>query len=244
MRFRGSNPVYTRMNEFDLDYSDQVTYTGVTVKSFLLLTIVAVFAMFSGRMILETGTITGGGIGFLIAAPIIGMISVFVALRNPRLSMIFSIIYAIAEGTFLGVVSALYAVTQGNDVVITAVFGTFGVMFGMLFLFNTGIIRVGNRFKKFLFSALIGIIIASLFMFIGSIFGLLDTSGGFALYTGISVLSAIIASLYLIADFDDIKRMVESGAPKEYEWTLSLGLIVTLVWLYIELLRLIAIFKD
>ncbi|PAT01173.1 hypothetical protein CI105_07975 [Candidatus Izimaplasma bacterium ZiA1] len=243
MRFRGANPVYTRMNDFDLDYSDQVTYTGVTVKSFLLLMIVAVFAMFSGRAILETGTFTGG-IGFLIAAPLIGMVSLFIALRNPRLSMVFSIIYAIAEGTFLGVLSAIYALTQGNDVVITAVFGTFGVLFGMLFLFDTGIIRVGSKFKKFLFSALIGLIIASLFMFVGSLFGLLSTTGGYGLYTGIAVLSTVIASLYLLSDFDDIKRMVESGAPKEYEWTLALGLIVTLVWLYIELLRLIAIFKD
>ena len=243
MRFRGANPVYTRMNDFDLDYSDQVTYTGVTVKSFLLLIIVAVFAMFSGRTIIESGSFTGG-IGFLIAAPIIGMVSLFIALRNPRLSMVFSIIYAIAEGTFLGVISAIYALTQGNDVVITAVFGTFGVLFGMLFLFNTGIIRVGSKFKKFLFSALIGLIVASLFMFVGSFFGLLSTTGGYSLYIGIAVLSTIIASLYLLSDFDDIKRMVESGAPKEYEWTLALGLIVTLVWLYIELLRLIAIFKD
>lgn len=244
MRFRGQNPVYRSMNDdFAGDYTDQATYIGVTLKSTLLLLIVGFFAVYFGKDVIESGTIPFG-IGFLIMLPIIGMISVFIALRNPELSMIFAIIYAGVEGAFLGIVSGIYALMEGNDIIMVAVLGTLGVLGGMLFLYSTGIIRVGSKFKKFLMSALIGIIFASILLMVGSMFGALDTTAGYGIYIGISVLSTILASFFLLYDFDIITNMVESGAPKKMEWTLALGLVVTLVWLYIELLRLIAIFRD
>lgn len=244
MRFRGTNPVYKSMNnDYSADYTDQATYFGVTIRASLLLLIVGLFAVYFGQEVIVSEEIPFG-IGFLIAAPIIGMISVFVALRNPQLSMIFSIVYAIAEGTFLGVLSGIYAIMEGNDIVMIAILGTLGVLAGMLFLYSTGIIRIGSKGKKFMVSALVGLIVASIFLMIGSAFGALDTSAGYGIYVGISILSAVLASFFLLYDFDNITNMVESGAPKEYEWTLALGLVVTLVWLYIEILRLVAIFRD
>lgn len=244
MRFRSQNPVYRAMgNDFAYEDTDQATYFGVTLKSTLLLLIVGFFAVYFGKDVVETGVLPFG-IGFLILLPIIGMISVFVALRNPSLSIIFAIIYAMVEGAFLGIVSGLYAVMEGNDIIMLAVLGTLGVLSAMLLLYSTGIIRVGSRFRKFMFSALIGIIFASVLIFVSSFFGALDTSAGYGIYVGISVVSAIIASLFLLVDFDNITNMVESGVPKNMEWTLALGLVVTLVWLYIEILRLISIFKD
>ena len=111
----------------------------------------------------------------------------------------------------------------------------------MLVLYNTGIIRVGTFFRRFMMSMLFGLIGASLLMLILVLFSGGFTGGLYTMYVGIVVVSCIISALYLLIDFDNISNLVSAGAGKEYEWSLSLGLTVTIVWLYIELLRLVAI---
>ena len=239
MRFRGANPVYSRM-EYAESYGDSATYTGVTQKSGLLLAIIAVIALYFGASLnFEAGI--GLAIITVIISPIIAIISVIVAHRKTELAWIFSLIYATAEGIFLGFISALFAHYYGTEVVTMALLATFGVLSGMLFLYSTGIIRVGEYFRRVMFSMLIGLVFASLILMVMFMFGGIDTQGGYSFYVGIVVLSVIVSSLYLLVDFDNITKIVEAGAGKEYEWMLALGLVVTIVWLYIELLRLIVI---
>ncbi len=242
MRFRGQNPVYKRADY--TGYSDvSATYAGVTVKTAFLLAIIASIALYFGSQLDFETNITGMVITALIS-PIVALIMVILAHRKVELAFIFSILYAIFEGVFLGFISAIAASYAGSDAVLMALLATFGVLFGMLFLYGTGIIRVSAGFRRFLFSAIIGLLIASFFMIIMALTGLLDTHAGYSFYITIVLFSVVISSLYLLVDFDNVTNLVQSGAGKEYEWSLSLGLVITIVWLYIELLRLIMIISG
>ncbi len=238
MRFRGQNPVYKYGDYTErYDNADQATYTGVVAKTGFILGIIAVVALYFAY----TLEITSFGTNVLIpllVAPIIAIIAIIVTHRNPAIAMFSSIVYAICEGVFLGFISGIVAWAYGGEIVQTALIGTFGVLGGMLFLYSTGIIRVGNFFRRAMFAMLIGLVLSSLVLLVLAFTNVQLFSG---LYFGIVVLSVIISSLYLLVDFDNITRYVEGGAPKQTEWSLSLGLAVTLVWLYVEILRLLVI---
>lgn len=244
MRFRGENPVY-KYGQYDQSYSDvdSATYGGVVTKTAVLLGIIAVTALYFANQLVITD-IGANIIVPMIVAPIVAIIAVIMTHRMPQIAFATSIVYGICEGVFLGFISAIYAFAFGGEVVQIALVGTFGVLAGMLFLYSAGLIRVGNFFRKLLFSALIGLIFVSLIMVVLSLTSLISFEGFYSMYIGIVVISVIISSLYLLVDFDNITRYVEANAPKEAEWGLALGLVVTIVWLYIELLRLIAIIAS
>lgn len=208
-----------------------------------LLAIIAIIALYFGTS-LDFSVNPVGMIITVIASPIIAIIMIIMAHRNVEMAWVFSIVYAACEGIFLGFVSAMFAAYAGSDVVLMALLATFGVLTGMLFLYSTGLIRVGAGFRRFLFSALIGILIATVFMILLSFSGALDTRAGYSFYITIILFSVVVSSLYLLVDFDNVTNLVNAGAGKEYEWSLALGLVVTIVWLYIELLRLIAIISG
>lgn len=241
--FRSSNPVLSRIEKDAYSSSNAATYTGVTLKSAVLMAVTVLAAAFSMFTLIETGSINGG-VGMLIAAPIIAFISVMIAMSKPNLAPIFSFIYAMFQGTFLGVISGIYTIQFGDGIVGTALIATAGVFFSMLFLYRSGLIRVTDRFRRILFTALLGILVSSIFLLIASLFTGGLGEGMFVFYTMIVVVSVIVASLYLVVDFDRINQVVSSGADKSNEWLLSLSLLVTVVWLYIELLRLIAIIAS
>ncbi len=243
MRLRGMNPVY-KYAQYERSYDDsaQATYGGVVVKTSILLGIIAVVALYTNYTLASVG-ISSGMIMAVIFAPIVAIIAIIVTHRNPAIAVFSSVIYAFAEGIFIGIISSIFAYVYGGEIVQTALLGTFGVLAGMLFLYSTGTIRVGAFFRKLMFSLLMGLLFAGILMLIVSFFGVLYTQF-YSWYVGIVVLSVIVSSLYLLIDFDNITKYVEAGVPKNMEWSLSLGLVVTIVWLYIELLRLAAILID
>lgn len=242
MRFRGQNPVYSRAQYSDSsEYS--ATYGGVVLKSGFLLSIIAVIALYFGS-ILDFSVNPVGMIFTVILSPIVAIIMLVLAHRNIALAGVFSFIYAICEGVFLGFISSIFAQIAGMDIVYNALIATFGVLSGMLILYSTGIIRVESRFRSFMFSAVLGIVFVSLLMFGMFIFGGADTQVFNSLYITIVLVSVVVSSLYLLVDFGNITQIVSAGAGKEYEWSLALGLVVTIVWLYIELLRLMLIISG
>ena len=157
----------------------------------------------------------------------------------PSLAFFTTSIYAVVEGAFIGVISTFFALAYGSTIVETALMGTFGVLMGMLVLYATGMIVVGDFFRRLMYSLLMGLVFTSFILILFLLFG-----GGISenLYFGIVLISVVVSSLYLLIDFDNVTNLVHMGAPKQYEWVLSLGLVVTIVWLYIELLRFLAIF--
>ena len=241
MRIRGENPVYKYGNyEESYDSTYSATYGGVVTKTSILLGIIAIVALYFASTLNFT-TIETNIIVPMILAPIIALIAVIVTHRNPAIAFLSSIVYAIAEGVFLGFISALVAALYGGDLVQTALVGTFGVLAGMLFLYATGVIRVGPFFRRLMFAMLIGLILSSFALLIMYFTNVVIFEN---FYVIIVLVSVVISSLFLLIDFDNITHYVQSGAGKEYEWSLALGLCVTIVWIYIELLRLLIILAN
>lgn len=239
--FRSTNPVMRSMNQTPMVSSSDypASLASFTVKMLLLTLTMFSFAGFSFFTLVNTGQITGG-IGLLIGAPILAFISVIVAMRNPGLAPYFAFIYAMTQGIFMGVISGIYEVSFGDGIVSTALLATLGVFFAMSLLYASGLVRVTNRFRRIMTMLLISLVFTSLILVILSVTGLI-AGLGLGVLLLISGVSTVVASLYLLIDFDNIARLITSGADKQYEWVFALSLMVTLVWLYIELLRLIAL---
>lgn len=226
---RSSNPVLRNVMR-RADVTDRpVTYANVAYKSIFLIALVMVSAVL---------TVSYGGefitIGTLIGAIVIGFISVIIGTRSVRLSPIFSTIYAICEGAVLGVVSALYASVY-EGIVPTALTTTFIVFIVMFLLHSTKVIKVNQKFLSIMVVSLIAVIFMSILSFV--------LPFGGSLYYVVALISAVLSAFFLLVSFAQIETCVESGMDAKYGWVLSLGLLVTLVWVYVEMLRLLAIFS-
>ena len=154
-------------------------------------------------------------------------------------------VYAVCEGLFLGGISATFEASYPG-IVIQAVVGTFAALFSMLVLYRMGLIKCSDKFRSVIFIATASIAVVYLVNFIGSFFGLhvplinASSGAGIAISAGICV----IAALNLIIDFDFIERGAQYMLPKDYEWYGAFGLMVTIVWLYLEIVRLLAKLSD
>ncbi len=172
-----------------------------------------------------------------------GLITALFTVFSPRNARFSAPIYAVFEGLALGGISGLFHMAY-QGIVLNAVMLTLATLFGMLFLYKTEIVKPTERFKAGVMSATMGVCFAYLFSFILSMFGLaspIHATGGVGII--ISLVVVVIAALNLIIDFDMIVKGASSGAPEHMEWDGAFGLLVTLVWLYLELLRLLAAFQ-
>ncbi len=241
--FRSRNPLMSRMPYGSATSTGaQASYSTFLFKLTILVGVMVAFGALAMGSIMEAGEVFGGVV-LLIAAPIVAFISVIVAMRSVRLAPYFGLLYAVMQGIFLGTISGLYELIAGDGIVATALLGTAGVFVAMLILFRSGIIRVTETFRKVMFMALLGIIFSSLFLFVLSLFGLFGELA-FGFYFVIIIVSVIVASLYLVIDFDNIQTLIDSGADQRYEWMYALSLLITVVWLYVELLRLLLILTQ
>ncbi len=154
-------------------------------------------------------------------------------------------IYALLEGLALGGISKIYADAFEPGIVPQAIMLTLGILFALLFAYKSKIIKATENFKLGLFAATAGIGIVYLISFLMSMFGsgglpVMNPANSSMLSVGFSLFVVIIASLNLVMDFDFIENGAANGAPKYMEWYGAFGLMVTLIWLYLEILRLLA----
>jgi uncharacterized YccA/Bax inhibitor family protein len=212
-----------------------MTLTGTINKSAILLLLVILGTTFTWT---STGAISapltfGGAIGGFILA----MVTIF----KKEWSPVTAPIYALLEGLFLGGISAMYN-AQFQGIVLQAVMLTFGVLAVMLFLFQTRIIRVTEKLRAGIVIATGGILLVYVVGWIMSFFGagipFIHQSG--AVGIGFSVFVVGIAAFNLLLDFDMIETGAQSGAPRFMEWYCAFALMVTLIWLYLEILRLLS----
>jgi|TARA_B110000914_G_C15466204_1_gene448381 uncharacterized YccA/Bax inhibitor family protein len=154
-------------------------------------------------------------------------------------------IYALLEGLALGGISKIYADAFEPGIVPQAIMLTLGILFALLFAYKSKIIKATENFKLGIFAATAGIGIVYLISFLMSMFGsgglpVMNPANSSMLSIGFSLFVVIIASLNLVMDFDFIETGAANGAPKYMEWYGAFGLMVTLIWLYLEILRLLA----
>ena len=173
-----------------------------------------------------------------------GFIVALVTIFKKEWSPITVPVYAVLEGLALGGVSSIYA-HEYAGIVQQAIFLTFGIFFTLLFAYKTKVIKPTENFKLGVFAATGGIAIVYLVSFIMSMFGggglsVMNPTNSSMLSIGFSLFVVVIASLNLVMDFDFIEEGAEQGVPKYMEWYGAFGLLVTLVWLYLEILRLLA----
>ena len=230
-RFRSTNPVLSRTSEYDYVSDRPITYANVAVKTLFLIAIAVVTAILA----LNSG-IYGTSPGILIGAMIVGFIAVIVGTRSMRFAPFAGVIYAVSEGLVLGLISGLFEAFY-EGIVYTAVITTGLVFVIMLLLFSTQVIKVNQKFASFMVVALISVIVMSLIGFF--IPGFYDSG----LYMIVVLISAALSAFFLLLDFQAIKSSVESGMDQKVGWVLALGLMVTIVWIYIEMLRILAIFS-
>ncbi|MDR3022082.1 MAG: Bax inhibitor-1/YccA family protein, partial [Clostridiales bacterium] len=177
-----------------------------------------------------------------ITALIFGVVASFA----PSTVHITGTVYCVLQGAVVGVVSAFVEVNY-QGVVLSALLSTLGVFMVMMLLYSTGVIKVGQKFRSFMLTALISIVLLSLVLGLVSMFnqGLREQLwGNGPLALGISVLMILLASLFILVDLSRIDEIVKSGLDSKYEWIASFGLIVTLIWLYIEMLRFFMILSS
>lgn len=238
---RTSNPALND-KAFQVPHAGDSTMTiqgtvNRTIVLFIALLFSAFFVWnlyFSGNSTAVTGLLWLG----LIAGFILALITIFVAKAAPYTS----IPYALAEGLVIGGISATYE-TQFSGITIQAVTLTFGVLFSLLFAYKTRLIKVTPKFRVGVMCATGAIFLAYLATFVMRLFGMGDvlymhSSGLIGILISVGIV--IVAALNLVLDFDFIERGAKRNAPKYMEWYGAFGLMVTLVWLYLEILRLIA----
>jgi uncharacterized YccA/Bax inhibitor family protein len=216
----------------------RMTIQGTVNKTGILLVLAVLFASLSWSKVAENPASAGMFIG---VGAIGGFIVAMVTFFKKQWSPVTAPIYALLEGLAIGAISAIFN-TQWNGIVLQAAMLTFGTLFAMLVAYRSGWIRATEKFKLGVVAATGGIclmyLVSMVLGFFGVNLGFLHGSG--MLSIGISVFVVIIAALNLILDFDVIEQGAQLGAPKYLEWYAGFSLLVTLVWLYLEILRLLA----
>jgi len=239
---RTSNPIFkSRYYEtVQSEYGQAMTIDGTVNKTFLLFFILMAGAGFTWTKVMNSWDMTTI-LPYLLVGIFGGLIFGLITAFNPKGARITAPAYAVFEGLFLGSISAMFEMRYPG-IVLKAVFLTMGTMAVMLFLYKSGRIRVTNKFRLGVMAATGGVAMFYLFSWILRMFGfgMFGAFGNGLFGIGFSLVVVGIATMNLVLDFDFIDRGSKQGLPQYMEWFSAYGLMVTLVWLYIEILILLA----
>lgn len=223
---------------------DVVTKTGVTLGVLSLVAVVSYFLVAGNPALAMPFTLVGalGGLALVLVATF--------GRKQDNPAIVLS--YGALEGLFLGAVSFVFAnmvSTGGASMIFQAIVGTMGVFVGMLVVYKTGAIRVTPKFTRMIIAGMFGVLALMLLNLVLGLFGVGGGAGlglrdGGMLAIGFSLLCIGLAAFSFLIDFDAADQMIRAGAPEKAAWGVALGLTVTLVWLYIEILRLLSYFNS
>src|SRR3954464_2255822 len=224
---------YARSTTRYLTMDDVVTKTGLT----FLVTVVAAAGIWA----------LPGTTGWALALPailvglVLGLFIAFKMISNPAATLA----YAAVEGVFLGAISEAFD-QRWPGIVIQAVIGTLGVFAGMLVVYKTGAIRVTPKLTRWVVGALIGVLVLSLVNWIAYLFipGGLGLRSGGTLAIVFSLVVIGVAAFSLLLDFDMADEAIRRGAPAKFAWHISFVLVVTVGWVYLEILGLLSYFRE
>lgn len=251
---RSSNPALSDKAFIGLPADDAVmTLSGTVNKTAILLALAMVTAMMTWNMVYQPAVGLDGQLSMnplvmplMIGGAIGGFVLALVVIFAKKTAPYVAPLYALAEGLFLGAISALFEM-QYPGIVIQAVGLTFGTLFALLGAYKSGLIKATENFKLGVVAAtgaiaLLYLINIGMRLFGFEGMGFIHDSGPIGI--GFSLFVVTIAALNLVLDFDFIENGAEAGAPKYMEWYGAFGLMVTLVWLYLEFLRLLAKLRE
>lgn len=246
---RSGNPALSESTFLDLASGsvvtspDQVmTINGTVNKTGILLLLTVLTAAFAwSQTIGADGQIAPGAMIYAIGGAIGGLILALVTVFKKEWSPVTAPMYALVEGFFLGAISAVFE-ARFPGIVFQAVLLTFGTLFALLAAYRSGLIKVTENFKLGVVAATGGIALLYLASFVLSFFNINVPVIHEASWLGIafSLFVVVVAALNLVLDFDFIETGAAARAPKYMEWYGAFGLMVTLVWLYVEFLRLLS----
>jgi uncharacterized YccA/Bax inhibitor family protein len=242
---RSTNPVLSRLAEAARDtlsttaQGDVMTRAGTAGKSIVLLALCAFSATFTWMQVAQGNTaimmpaLLVGGLG--------GFVMAMIATFKPNTAPITAPIYAVLEGLLLGAISSLFNLKYPG-LPLQAVMLTFAVALGVFTLYRLNILKATEGFRRMVVGATMGI---AVFYLVNLVLSMFNVNLGYTMSSspiaiGINLLIAGVAAMNLVLDFDNIDQAVRMGAPKRMEWYGAFGLVVTLVWLYLELLRLLS----
>jgi uncharacterized YccA/Bax inhibitor family protein len=218
-----------------LTMDDVVTKTGLT----FLVTVLAAAATWvavpnSMAMALLIPAVIGG--------LILGLVIAFKQIANPAATLA----YAAVQGVLVGAISEVYAANFGGNIITQAVIGTFGVFFGMLVVYKTGAIRVTPKLTRWIVGALFGVLALVVVNLVAGFFvdGGLGLRDGGPLAIVFSLVVIGVAAFSLLLDFDMADEAIRRGAPAKFAWYIAFGLLVTVIWLYLEILRLLSYLQN
>lgn len=231
--------------------ADPMTAGGVSAKTVVLLAVLVAGGAWGWASATTPSLVEGGGGyasatvtipgGFWLASFGALFLGIFIAV-NPRRAAVLGLLYALCEGFCLGAISAMFD-AQTNGIVGAAVLSTVFVFVVSLVLFATRVVKPTQRIAFAVIAGLGGLALLYLFVFVLSIFnwGWLYSDAFRSIGVVVTIIAIVLAALSLVLDFGTIEAGVRTGAPKELEWYLGFGLMVTLIWLYLSILRLLAI---
>jgi uncharacterized YccA/Bax inhibitor family protein len=243
--FKGGNPAMSEKTFEQVQHygGELMTVKGTMNKFGLMFIMLLGGASFTWSLFYNSGAeaVMPWMWGSLIGGMILALVIIFKKTWAPYLALG----YGLLEGLFLGAVSAFYDFAFADkypSIIMHAVLLTFGTAAAMYLLYKTGVIRATGTFKKVVFIATAGIALFYLITMVLRLFGTempyLHDNGPIGI--GISLVIVTVAALNLILDFDMMEQGAAQGAPKYFEWYCAFGLMVTIVWLYLEMLRLLS----
>ena len=179
-----------------------------------------------------------------LPAAIVGFVLSLIVIFKRKISPPLIIGYSIAEGIFLGAITGIFNQWYPG-IAAQAIVGTMGVFGGMLVVYKTGAIRVTPRLTKMIIGGIIGVAVLMLFNLVMGLFGVnMGLRDGGTLAIVFSIVCIALAAFSFLLDFDSIDKAIKEGAPANTAWYFAFGLMVTLVWLYLEILRLLSYMRN
>jgi uncharacterized YccA/Bax inhibitor family protein len=223
-----------------IDAAARMTLSGTVNKTAILLICAVATATWTWSLFMQSHDMTAVG-PLLVVGGIGGLIVAFVTIFKKEWSPVTAPLYALLEGLVLGGLSAVFELRYPG-IAMEAVGLTFGTLFVLLLAYKSGMIKVTQKFRLGVVAATGGIMLFYFAEMIMGFFGMHFTSinGAGPIGIGFSLIVVAVASLNLVLDFDFVEQGVSVGAPKYMEWYAAFGIMVTLVWLYLEMLRLLS----
>lgn len=237
MNFKTNNPIFSNLEQGEVE--TRATFKGITSKTAILLMTAIISALLVFAFDLENSIFLFPA---LLISSIVGVVAIIMGRSNPTRAAGCAFVYATCEGIFLGVLSTLFNTIYPGSVVV-AVLATFSIFIVMLILYSTKIVQATPMLYKVMMAAGAALFLLYISMFIFSIFGFISDITD-PIYAVLSILLIAYGSFMLVLNFEEAKSYVENGLDKKYEWVASLGLIVTIIYIYVQVLRFVAIIMS